>query len=173
MEEKIDIFNDLSFEELMQLADLSSNNNETLQEEKENLESEVIVRETRDFTMLDNKVNFKLSKEKFTQSETTLFFVILSHLGFDKLACHLVMKNGINASAFLTTNDLKRLCDFKSNSTLERAIRGLLAKEIIKIDIIDNRRIYLANPFIFYRGKNNKVPKKYVKLFEDTKWFNY
>lgn len=144
-------------------------------EQIEFLANHVGAKETKDFVMIDRKVSYKLSQENFTQNESKLFWFITSHLGYFDLTCHLIMRDGINTSDILTTSDILRLGGFNSKSSLERAIKGLLAKEIIKIEIIDNKRVYLANPFIFYRGNKTKkkIPKKYYDLFKDTKWFNY
>lgn len=139
-------------------------------EQKEFFRSHVHVFGTEDFVMLDSKVNYKLSQEKFTQGETTLLFIILSHLGYNELACQLVMKNGIHATDILTTNDLQRIGNF-STSTLERAIKGLVQKQIIKVDKENGKNVYLVNPFIFYRGK--KVPREYYAKFKNTKWYYY
>lgn len=137
-------------------------------EQKEYLKSYVEVVKTRDFIMLDRKACNKLSQEDFTLNESKLFWFIISHLGYFDLSCNLVKKNGINATDILTKADILRLGGFKPKS-LERAIKGLIKKEIIKLDMVDNKRVYLANPFIFYRGK--KVLEEYYMKFKDTKWY--
>lgn len=80
------------------------------------------------------------------------------------------MKNGIHATDILTINNLQRISNF-STFTLEWAIKGLVQKQIIKVDKENGTNVYRVNTFIFYRSK--KVPREYYVRFKNTKWYYY
>lgn len=134
-------------------------------EQIEFLENHAEVVSSESYVKLDTHISYMLSQQNFTQNESKLLWFILSHLGYKEFACLIVKKNGIHSTDTLSTKDIERLGGFKPKS-LERAIKGLVKKEIIKVEKVGNKNIYLANPFIFHRGQ--KIQKK-VSIYSHHK----
>lgn len=103
-----------------------------------------------------------LAREKLSSAEMAVCLEILQYVRYD--TGYLAYENGIK----LTLDDIKRSCNFISNTSVVRAIDELVDKKILAKVKTGKENNYLVNPYIFMRGA--RVNKTLSKTFENTKW---
>lgn len=103
-----------------------------------------------------------LAREKLSSTEIAVCLELLQYIRYD--TGYLAYENGSK----LTLDDIKRRCDFISNTSVVRAIDELVDKKILAKVRTGKENNYLVNPYIFMRGA--RVNKTLSKTFENTKW---
>lgn len=103
-----------------------------------------------------------LAREKLSSTEMSVCLELLQYIRYD--TGYLAYENGTK----LTLDDIKRRCDFISNTSVIRAIDELVGKKILAKVRTGKENNYLVNPYIFMRGA--RVNKTLSKTFENTKW---
>lgn len=103
-----------------------------------------------------------LAREKLSSTEMSVCLELLQYVRYD--TGYLAYENGSK----LTLDDIKRRCDFISNTSIVRAIDELVDKKILAKVRTGKENNYLVNPYIFMRGA--RVNKTLSKTFENTKW---
>ncbi len=103
-----------------------------------------------------------LAREKLSSTEMSVCLEILQYIRYD--TGYLAYENGTK----LTLDDIKKRCDFISNTSVVRAIDELVDKKILAKVKTGKENNYLVNPYIFMRGA--RVNKTLSKTFENTKW---
>lgn len=103
-----------------------------------------------------------LAREKLSSTEMSVCLELLQYVRYD--TGYLAYENGNK----LTLDDIKRRCDFISNTSIIRAIDELVDKKILAKVRTGKENNYLVNPYIFMRGA--RVNKTLSKTFENTKW---
>ena len=103
-----------------------------------------------------------LAREKLSSTEMSVCLELLQYVRYD--TGYLAYENGSK----LTLEDIKRKCDFISNTSIIRAIDELVDKKILAKVRTGKENNYLVNPYIFMRGA--RVNKTLSKTFENTKW---
>lgn len=103
-----------------------------------------------------------LAREKLSSTEMSVCLELLQYVRYD--TGYLAYENGFK----LTLDDIKRRCDFVSNTSIVRAIDELVEKKILAKVRTGKENNYLVNPYIFMRGA--RVNKTLSKTFENTKW---
>lgn len=115
------------------------------------------------FTKLFCKTSDILSIMRFTGSEAQIIFAMLSHIGFGKYSGYLIKIQCNMFAGFLNKRDLRKILNMNSK-TFDRAINGLIEKEIIQVE--SEEQYILVNPFIFAKG--TEIPRTLYEKFEDS-----
>lgn len=117
------------------------------------------------FAKLFCKATDILSMLHFTGSETQIIFAMLSHIGFGEYSGYLIKIQCNMFAGYLYKNDLREIVPM-NEKTFDRAIDGLVEKEIIQLEKDGRNYRILVNPFIFAKG--TEITRTLYEKFEDS-----
>ena len=103
-----------------------------------------------------------LAREKMSSTAMSVCLESLQYIRYD--TGYLAYENGIK----LTLEDIKKKCDFISQTSIVRAIDELVNKKIFARVKTGKENNYLVNPYVFMRGA--RVNKTLSKTFENSRW---
>jgi len=120
------------------------------------------VQKNESFVKIYTKCLFDMGND-LNGRESSMIYYLLQFLKFDD--CILVHSNGKLLTRDFIIRDLNQ-----SESTIDRAISGLIKLGIvIKYKFLDDYG-YIINPYVFLKG--TKIRTDIAKLFQETKWAN-
>ena len=103
-----------------------------------------------------------LAREKMSSTAMSVCLEMLQYIRYD--TGYLAYENGIK----LTLEDIKKKCEFISQTSVVRAIDELVNKKIFARVKTGKENNYLVNPYIFMRGA--RANKTLSKTFETSRW---
>ena len=118
------------------------------------------INDDESFVKVYSKCLFEISNE-LNGRESSMLYYLLQFLRFND--CILAHCNGKYLTREFIINDLNQ-----SESTVDRAIKGLISIGIVAKHNSLEDWYYTINPFIFMKG--DKVLTDIAKFYEKTKW---
>lgn len=117
------------------------------------------------FTKLFCKASDILAKINFTPSEAKIIFAMLSHISFGELSGYLIKIRQNSFDGYLNESDLCKIVTMNKR-TFDRAIKGLVEKEIIQLEKEGRNNFIIVNPFIFMKG--DKITRTQYEKFKSS-----
>lgn len=167
----------------LELAVVSADTGEILNEIYEGDTVKIIRKETKDFLNDNKRINVDksftflyvsageiLCREKLTTNENRIIWGIQGHIEYSSGI--LKMLKGCNPDKKLNAQDLITICGI-NEKTFYRAMDSLIKRKIIGKTKVGRETHYIVNPFIFYKGKckgGGYIPTTTYELFKDSKW---
>lgn len=103
----------------------------------------------------------QLSRESLTSSDYRVLLLMMSGVGYK--TGYISMGN----NHAMTNEWIAKKLDV-DKKTVDRAIKKLIDKGIIAINITEQKKAYYMNPYIQYKG--SWISKDLYNMFKDTKW---